>query len=139
MACFVFSLVVFLSFCIPRGGVGTGCVWMHVFCLRTSDCLCLFVIGFRDVICDLTSLMCVCHFVVCLAIVCVYISVCVPVCCFVVASPWTVFLFPGGAARAGGQALHHAGQCRAAPEHAGQAEEALWGGDRSSAGKLDFT
>lgn len=66
---------------------------------------------------------------------CVNTSVCVPV-RSVVASPWSVFLFSGSAAGACGQALHHAGQRRAAPEHAGQAEEALWGGDCSSAGKL---
>lgn len=89
MACSVFSLVVFLSFCIPRGrgrGVGIGCVCLCVrvralvLCLHTSDCLCLFVIGFCDVICDLTSLVCVCHFVVCLAIVRACSFICLRAC-----------------------------------------------------------
>lgn len=52
-----------------------------VLCLHTCDCLCLFVIGFRDVVWYLTSLVCVCHFVVCLAIVrvCVYLFACLRV------------------------------------------------------------
>lgn len=112
------------------------CVRALVLCLHTPDCSCLLVIGFRGVNCDLTSLVCVCHFVVCLAIMpaCLYIHVCVAACCSVVASPWSVFLFSGSAAGAGGQALHHASQRRAAPEHPGQAEETLWRGDCSPAG-----
>lgn len=134
MASSVFSLVVFLSLCIPRGGgVGIDCAFVCV-----CDCLCLFVIGFCDVISDLTSPVCVCRFVFCLAVVCAcvhaYISVCVLACCSVVASPWSVFLFSGSFAGAGGQALHHASQRRVAPEHPGQAEEAIWRGDRSPAG-----
>lgn len=80
--------------------------------------------------------MCVCRSVARLAVVRAYahLSVCVPVCCSVVASPWSVFLFSGSAASAGGQALHHASQRRAAPERPGQTEEALRRGDRPPAG-----
>lgn len=60
-----------------------------VTCLHTSDCLCLLVIGFCGVTCDLNLLPC--HVVVCLAIVCV--CVCMPVCCSVVASPGQYFYF----------------------------------------------
>ena len=65
---------------------------------------------------------------------CVHLSVCVPACCSMVASPWSVFLFSGSAAGAGGQALHHASQRWAAPERPGQTEEALWRRDCTSAG-----
>lgn len=91
-------------------------VCVCVFCvvgLHTSDCLCLFGY-FRDVIRDLIPLVCASPSVVCIALVCtcpsVRIPVCVPASRSVVASPWSVFLFSGSAARAGGQALHHAGQ-----------------------------
>lgn len=83
MACSVFSLVVFLSFCIPLGG-GVGidcpCLCVLVLCLHASECLCLLVIGFCDVIRDLTSLVCACHFMVCLAIMRAYVRAFICLC-----------------------------------------------------------
>lgn len=53
---------------------------------------------------------------------------------FVVASPWSVFLFPGSASSLGCQALHDAGHCRAPSVSAGQTEEAVWRGNCTSSG-----
>lgn len=82
MACSVFLSRCFLSFCIPRGGVGTCglcvCVCALLLCLRTPHCSCLLVIGF----CDLTSLVYVCHLWFALlscACVCVHMFACLRV------------------------------------------------------------
>lgn len=46
MACSVFSLVVFLSFCIPRGGgVGTDCVRVRA-CIATPLTACYLWLAF---------------------------------------------------------------------------------------------
>ena len=91
---FVTSSVVWSCVCV--------CVWVRV-CVGACACVCL------PVIC--LTLVCAC--------LCVRTSVCVPVSCSMVASPWSVFLLSGSAARPCGQALHHAGQRWASPERPG--------------------
>lgn len=140
MACSVLSLVVFLSFCIPRGGGGGGndCV-----CMCVLAHLCLFVIAS---VMSFVIWPCWCvHLLFCgLPCQCVRVWMCVYICACavsfsVVASRWSVFLFSGSAPGACSQALHHASQCWGAPERRGQTEEALRRGDCSPAGTVFFS
>lgn len=85
MACFCF-----LSCCLPFFLHPSWCRcrrWLYAcvcmcMCARTAfayvGCFGLFVVGFRDAICDFTPLLCVCHVVVCIAVV--RVSVCVLLC-----------------------------------------------------------